>query len=107
MLGRDRDFLDAECLCYTGYDFPGKDALEDTAHNGSGLCRQRTTRLSRQGNRHDIKVVNGIKVVIGGDKTHMVLVKGALQKPYFNHVTPDSALVFDDNRRHIPRPDFL
>ena len=58
-------------------------------------------------NRHDIKVVNGIKVVIGGDKTHMVLVKGALQKPYFNHVTPDSALVFDDNRRHIPRPDFL
>ena len=26
-----------ECLCYAGYSFPGKDALEDTAHNGGIL----------------------------------------------------------------------
>lgn len=58
-------------------------------------------------NRHNIKVVGGVKVVIGGDKAHVVLVKGTLQKPYFNHITPDSALVFDDNRCHVPRPDFV
>ena len=30
-------FLGTECLCYAGYGFPGKDALEDTAHNGGGF----------------------------------------------------------------------
>ena len=148
MLGRDRDFLGAECLCYAGYGFPGKDALEDTAHNGSGFFINHpfafllfgsavaiadTARTAQAlfhsglensldfaagvGNvplvyhvtedRHNIKAVGGVKVVICGDKTHMVLVKGALQKPHFNHVTPDSALVFDDNRCHVPRPDFV
>ena len=37
MVGRDRDFLGAECLCYAGYGFPGKDGLEDAAHNGGGF----------------------------------------------------------------------
>ena len=37
MLGRDRGFLGAECLCYASYGFPGKDALEDAAQNGGGF----------------------------------------------------------------------
>ena len=34
MLGRDRDFLGAECPCYAGDTLPGNNAVEDTAHNG-------------------------------------------------------------------------
>ncbi len=37
MLGRDRGFLGAECLCYASYGFPGKDALEDAVRNGGGF----------------------------------------------------------------------
>ena len=58
-------------------------------------------------NRHNIKAVGGIKVIIGGDKAHMVLVKGALQKPHFHNITPNTALVFYDNGSHISRPDFI
>ena len=37
MFGRDRDFLGAERLCDVGDALPGKDAVEDTAHNGGGF----------------------------------------------------------------------
>ena len=37
MLGRDRDFLGAERPRYIGDTLPGKDALEDTAHNSGGF----------------------------------------------------------------------
>ena len=57
--------------------------------------------------RHNIKSVGGIKVVVRRDKPHMVLVKGALQKPHFDNITANPALVFDNDRRHIPGPDFV
>ena len=37
----------------------------------------------------------------------MVLVKGTLQKPYFNNITPYPALVFDNDGSHVSRPDFI
>ena len=37
----------------------------------------------------------------------MVLVKGALQKPHFDNITANPALVFDNDRSHISRPDFF
>ncbi len=53
-------------------------------------------------NGHYIKAVGGIKVVICRNKAYMVLVKGALQKPHFDNITANPALVFDNDRTHFP-----
>ena len=148
MLGRDRDFLGAECPCYAGDTLPGNNAVEDTAHNGGGFLVDYPFALVLLGrkvaiadaagaaqalfhsrlengldfpagvsniplvyhiseNGHYIKAVGGIKVVICRNKAYMVLVKGALQKPHFDNITANPALVFDNDRSHISRPDFF
>ena len=148
MLGRDRDFLGAERPRYIGDTLPGKDALEDTAHNSGGFLVNDPFALVLFGRKiaiadaagaaqplfhsrlengldfpagigniplvyhiaedgHNIKAVGGIQVIVGGDKPHMILVENALQQPHFDNITPDTALVFDNDRCHISRPDFF
>ena len=55
-------------------------------------------------NRHDVKAVGGVQVIIGGDEADVVLVKGALEQADLHHVTAYSALVFDNDSSYIPGP---